>query len=89
MTDKNIFTQPFWVNQKIWFPIENKEAIRKDFNFSKDDYLVGSFQRDTESADFKSPKLEKGPDIFFKIVSEINKDKKIYLLFSLVKIGNT
>ena len=80
LTNKNIFTQPFWVNQKIWFPIENKEAIRKDFDFSKDDYLVGSFQRDTESADFKSPKLEKGPDIFFKIVSEINKDKKNLLV---------
>ena len=80
LTNKNIFTQPFWVNQKIWFPIENKEAIRKDFDFSIDDYLIGSFQRDTESADFKSPKLEKGPDIFLKIVREINKDKKNLLV---------
>lgn len=31
---------------------------------SINDYYVGSFQRDTEGSDLKTPKLEKGPDLF-------------------------
>ena len=37
------------------------------------DYLIGSFQRDTEGFDRKSPKLVKGPDIFIEIVKQLNK----------------
>jgi len=36
---------------------------------------VGSFQRDTEGSDLKSPKLSKGPDQFLKIVKEMNQQK--------------
>ena len=37
---------------------------------------MGSFQRDTEGHDLVSPKLIKGPDIFFEIVKEIYKNNK-------------
>ena len=46
------------------------------------DYLVGSFQRDTEGKDLISPKLVKGPDIFLDIVTDIlitNKNLKVIL----------
>ena len=33
-------------------------------------FCCGSFQRDTESKDLKSPKLIKGPDIFLQILIE-------------------
>ena len=42
------------------------------FGFNKNDYLIGSFQRDTEGSDLKSPKLIKGPDIFINIAKEIH-----------------
>ena len=45
--------------------------LRKKLGFRGQDYLIGSFQRDTESNDLSSPKLIKGPDIFLKIVNEI------------------
>lgn len=76
ITRKTIFNHPFWVNQKLWFPINEKSNLRKSFGFQEEQYLIGSFQRDTESHDLKSPKLEKGPDILFSIVSEINKKRK-------------
>ena len=50
--------------------------------FSKDDYLIGSFQRDTEGNDLVSPKLIKGPDIFFDIITNLyrkNKNLKVVL----------
>ena len=82
LTKKKIISIPFWVNQDIWFPIENKQGLRSDFNLNKEDYLVGSFQRDTEGSDMISPKLIKGPDIFLDIVEKIydtNKNLKVIL----------
>lgn len=75
LTDKKITSIPFWVNQKNWYQIENKIAIRESLGISPVDYLVGSFQRDTEGNDLKSPKLIKGPDIFIEIVKELNVKK--------------
>ncbi len=75
-TDKDILTIPFWVNQKIWFELYNKDQLRKNYGFSKEDYLIGSFQRDTEGYDLKSPKLSKGPDRLIEIIKKINLDKK-------------
>ncbi len=73
ITDKPIYFLPLWVNQNIWFYIEDKNNLRDKFGFEAGDYLVGSFQRDTESYDMKSPKLVKGPDIFIEIVKQLNK----------------
>ena len=68
ITHKPIYFAPLWVNQKIWFPIEDKINLRKKYNFKQADFLVGSFQRDTEGSDLISPKLVKGPDIFINIL---------------------
>ena len=62
---------PFWVNQNIWFEIENKLQLRKKYNITEDAYLVGTFQRDTEGKDLVSPKLIKGPDRFVEIAKYI------------------
>lgn len=82
LTEKKISSLPFWVNQYKWFEINEKIELRNAFNLSKQDYLIGSFQRDTEGHDLISPKLSKGPDIFIKIVKEIyseNKNLKVIL----------
>ena len=76
LTDKKIFEIPFWVNQNIWFQLDNKTALRKKYNIDKEFFLVGSFQRDTEGHDLKSPKLSKGPDQFLKIVRKLCDEKK-------------
>jgi glycosyltransferase involved in cell wall biosynthesis len=82
LTDKPIEVIPFWANQNIWNHIPSKDDLRKDLGIDKECFLIGSFQRDTEGSDLKSPKLEKGPDIFCDIVENLflqNKNIKILL----------
>ena len=76
ITKKPIYYLPLWVNQDIWFEISDKNYLRKKYKFTNEDFLVGSFQRDTEGHDLKSPKLVKGPDIFIKLVKILNKRNK-------------
>ncbi len=71
LTNKKITSIPFWVNQNIFKTLNFKDKIRKKYGFDTDDFLVGTFQRDTESHDLKSPKLIKGPDIFIELARKI------------------
>lgn len=72
LTNKPIKTIPFWVNQNIWYEIKKKDNLRNKYNISKNAFVLGSFQRDTEGSDLISPKLSKGPDRFLEIVSHFN-----------------
>jgi glycosyltransferase involved in cell wall biosynthesis len=82
LTKKPIFVNPFWVNQNLWRNLEDKDSLRTDFGISNDCYLIGSFQRDTEGSDLKSPKLEKGPDQFCDAVEQISKTKNVEVLLA-------
>ncbi len=75
LTDKEITYIPFWVNQDKWFEIEDKSFLRNKYKFTDDQYLVGSFQRDSEGSNPDLPKLIKGPDQFMIIVKHLNKIK--------------
>jgi glycosyltransferase involved in cell wall biosynthesis len=72
ITNKPIYVTPFWTNQNLWYPIPEKEILRSKCKLPGDAYLIGSFQRDTEGHDLKSPKLEKGPDIFCDVVEKLH-----------------
>ena len=67
LTSKKITVIPFWINENIWFDINDKNQIREKNNLIKDAFYIGSFQRDTEGADLISPKLVKGPDRLIEI----------------------
>ena len=82
LTNKKIISIPFWVNQKNLFYIENKSSLRKKYGFSEDDYIIGSFQRDTEGSDLVSPKLIKGPDIFIDLINSLNNNQNIRILLT-------
>ena len=71
ITKKPIYFIPLWVNQNIWYYIDNKIELRNKYGFEKNDFLIGSFQRDTEGSDLTSPKLVKGPDIFIEILKKL------------------
>lgn len=80
LTNKPVYSFPFWVNQNIWTPKDKKE-LRKTYKIDDDVFLIGSFQRDTEGNDLVSPKLEKGPDVFCDIVIELHKiDPRVQVL---------
>ena len=76
VTDKPIYYIPLWVNQNIWHYIKNKKDLRNKYNFDDKDFLLGSFQRDTEGSDLSSPKLIKGPDIFIEIARSLYENDK-------------
>ncbi len=73
LTTKPIFVKPFWINDKLWHPISDKSSLRKKYGIGENEFIIGSFQRDTEGSDLYSPKLEKGPDIFCDIVIDAHK----------------
>ncbi len=82
LTNKKIVSIPFWVDQNIWKRIERKQNLRKKYGLNDSDFLVGSFQRDTEGSDLITPKLIKGPDIFLQLMREMkqaNKDPVVIL----------
>jgi len=76
LTNKKIISIPFWVNSEIFKKLNNTDLIRKKFGFEEDEYLIGSFQRDSEGKDTSLPKLIKGPDIFFKIVRNLHVENR-------------
>jgi len=63
-TKKPVHVIPYWANQRIFkIDSQSKQDLRAKHNLPLDSFLIGSFQRDTEGHDLKSPKLEKGPDL--------------------------
>ena len=83
VNEKKIFYLPFWIDNKKWFEISNKEHLRKINSFDSSVYLVGSFQRDTEKGRKKLPKLEKGPDIFIDVIKQLsNKHKNLEVVLT-------
>ena len=79
-TKKPITYIPFWSNNKIFYEIKNKKKLRKELNISENAFVIGSFQRDTEGKDLKSPKLIKGPDRLLEIFEHYNKTKNELLI---------
>ena len=72
-TSKPVIQIPLWVNSNHFYPIINKPKLRKKYEINENDYLVGSFQRDSLGNDLSKPKLIKGPDIFLEIVKKLSK----------------
>lgn len=74
-----ILVQPFWANQEIWYPIDRRDAKQR-LRLPEKKFIIGSFQRDTEGFDLKSPKLEKAPDLFCDTVEKLAKQKQVHVL---------
>lgn len=70
LTKKEIRLVPYWANSTRWHKTGTKIELRRQYGLPEDGYLVGSFQRDTEGHDLKSPKLEKGPDLLADFLIE-------------------
>lgn len=73
ITKKPVYRISYWLNDKFWKPLD-KELERDKLKISNSDFCIGSFQRDTEGLDLKTPKLEKGPDLFCDFIETIRND---------------
>jgi glycosyltransferase involved in cell wall biosynthesis len=78
-TSKPIHIVGYWYNPKLWQPLDKNEC-RKRYDLKDDEYVVGSFQRDTEGFDLKTPKLEKGPDLFCNYMERLSEIKNVHVL---------
>ena len=70
-TDKPIAKLGYWCNNYVWHPM-SREKCKKELDLPAGKFFVGSFQRDTEGSDLRSPKLEKGPDRFCDYIEKLN-----------------
>ncbi|MCA1959971.1 MAG: glycosyltransferase, partial [Desulfomonile sp.] len=63
---------PYLVDVNVFKPLgrghTEVKALREEWSIPTTSFLIGSFQRDTEGSDLRSPKLVKGPDVFAEIV---------------------
>ena len=79
ITKKPINIIGYWYNSDTWHPGNRAEA-RTSLGIPDDKYVIGSFQRDTEGHDLKSPKLEKGPDLLVEYIKKVDKENILSLL---------
>lgn len=79
-TSKPISVISYWANNKIWLYTSDKKDIRKKYDIPENAFVIGSFQRDTEGHDLKSPKLEKGPDLLADYVENLSKNRQDILV---------
>jgi|ETNvirnome_2_300_1030623.scaffolds.fasta_scaffold00125_17 glycosyltransferase involved in cell wall biosynthesis len=78
-TKKPIKIIEYWLNTDLWTPLDKKQS-RLNLDIPQDEFVIGSFQRDTEGSDLISPKLEKGPDLFVEYVKKMDKKNLRILL---------
>lgn len=88
ITNKPIVVCNFWIDETKYFCCKSNvntdigtstntsTHLRKKYGIEPTDYVVGSFQKDTEGSDGMTPKLSKGPDIFLNIIKDMHKSKK-------------
>jgi len=83
-TDKPVTKIGYWWNKKLWSLPESNSVLeyRSSLGISDDEYVIGSFQRDTEGSDLVTPKLEKGPDILCDYLEMLDRtcEKRLHVL---------
>lgn len=62
---------PYTIDPGLFFPIENKKALRREFGIPEDAYVIANFHRDTEGADLKTPKFQKAPEMMVAILKRV------------------
>ncbi len=70
-------------DSKLFIKNLNSNDLKKKFNLPLKKLIIGSFQKDGDGwGEGLSPKLIKGPDIFCKVIKELNKKFKIHVLLT-------
>jgi len=73
LTQKPIYLIPYWANNFIWKKTHFGGRKKFGLPYNDETFIIGSWQRDTEGFDLKTPKFEKGPDLFVDAIEKFNK----------------
>lgn len=76
-----IYRFPYWLLSARMLPPKSDPIIFRNEISSRDEILIGSFQKDSEGNSNK-PKLEKGPDVFLNIVVELSKKHNLKIILA-------
>ena len=81
----NIFINPFYVDERVFKPInlskkELASEFKIDYQFINNQFVIGSFQRDSRGDDLSKSKWHKNPELLIDILKGIDKSKYMLLL---------
>lgn len=62
---------PYAVDPGVFRPLPDRESIRRRLGIAEGDFVIGNFHRDSEGADLRRPKMQKGPDILRDIARRV------------------
>jgi glycosyltransferase involved in cell wall biosynthesis len=62
---------PYTIDPGLFFPINDKAALRREFGIPEKDYVIANFHRDTEGADLRVPKVQKNPEFMMAILRRL------------------
>lgn len=62
---------PYTIDPGLFFPIEDKAKLRREFGIPEDAYVIANFHRDTEGADLRTPKVQKNPEFMVSILRRL------------------
>lgn len=67
---------PYTIDPGLFFPIEDKAELRREFGIPQNAYVIANFHRDTEGSDLRTPKVQKNPEFMMAILRRL-KDQGI------------
>ncbi|MCE9542810.1 MAG: glycosyltransferase [Verrucomicrobia bacterium] len=62
---------PYTIDPGLFFPIEDKAGLRREFGIPGEAYVIANFHRDTEGGDLKMPKVQKNPEFMMAILRRL------------------
>lgn len=62
---------PYTIDPALFFSIEDRAGLRREFGLPEDAYIVANFHRDTEGADLRTPKFQKAPELMVAILKRV------------------
>jgi glycosyltransferase involved in cell wall biosynthesis len=62
---------PYAVDPGVFRPLDDRAVIRSRLGIAAEDFVIGNFHRDSEGADLRRPKMQKGPDILRDIARRV------------------
>lgn len=63
---------PYTVDSEVFRPLPGREEIRRGLGLGDEAFVIGNFHRDSEGADVRKPKMQKGPDILLQIARKLH-----------------
>lgn len=65
---------PYTIDPGLFFPIEEKAALRREFGIPENAYVIANFHRDTEGGDLRTPKVQKNPEFMVAILRRLKSE---------------